>query len=66
MTEYPLFTGKAGPDLTVYMSNTQGILFEAETAYPSRTPALIPSFSMGSVILIVLIFVLSYYLSLRF
>ena len=48
------------------MSNTHGILYEAGTAYPSRAPAFTPSCSMGSVLLTVLVFALSYYLSVRF
>jgi hypothetical protein len=32
------------PDLTVFMSNTDGTLWEAGTAYPSRATVFIPGF----------------------
>jgi hypothetical protein len=42
--------------LTVYMSNMAGVLYEAETAYPSRVPEVIAGFLVGSVLLTFSIF----------
>jgi len=42
--------------LTVYMSNTAGVLWEALTAYPSRAPEFNPVYLVGSVLLIFLVF----------
>ena len=54
------------PDLTVYISNTAGVLSEAGTAYPSRASEFTPGFLVGSVLLILFrFFVLSEYVSLR-
>jgi len=35
---FPLSLWRLLPDLTVYMSNTTGALYEVRTAYPSRAP----------------------------
>ena len=52
-------------DLTVYMSNTAGVLLEAGTDYPSRTHDFAHGFFLVvSVLLIFLVFGLSYYVSL--
>ena len=50
-------------DLTVYMSNTAGVLWQAGTAYPSRAPEFTPGFLVGSVLLSFKFFVLFYYVS---
>ena len=50
------------PDLTVYISNTAGVLEEAGTAYPLRAPELTPGFL---VLLKKKKIVLSYYVYLR-
>ena len=47
------------------MSNMADVILEAGTAYPSRAPEFTPGFFMGSVLLICLVFVLSYYVFLR-
>jgi hypothetical protein len=44
------------PNLIVYMSNTEGVLLEARTAYPSPAPAFIPGILVGSVLVIFLVF----------
>ena len=58
------------PDFSLtwlYMSSTAGILQEAGTAYPSRAPKFPPVFFffVGSVLLILLVYVLSFCVSLR-
>jgi hypothetical protein len=52
------------PYLTVYMSHTTGVLWEAGTAYHLRVPEFIHGFFGGSVLLIFLVFVLTYNVSL--
>jgi hypothetical protein len=47
------------------MSTTAGVLWEAGTAYPSRAPEFTLGFSVASMFLILLDFVLFYYASLR-
>jgi hypothetical protein len=39
-------------DLTVYMSNTAGVLLEAGTVYPSRVPDFTSGFLVGSILFI--------------
>ena len=52
---FPLSLIRLYPDLTVDMSNTAGVLSEAETTYPSRAPEFTLGFLVGSVLLIVLV-----------
>jgi len=52
---FPLSLPRLLPDLTVYMSNTVGVLLEAGTAYPSRAPEFTTGFLVGSVLLIFLV-----------
>jgi hypothetical protein len=47
------------------MSNTVGVLSEAGTDYPSRTPEFTPDIMLGSVLPNFLVFVMSCYVSLR-
>jgi hypothetical protein len=47
------------------MSNMADVILEAGTAYPSRAPEFTPGFFKGFVLLICLVFVLSYYVFLR-
>ena len=44
------------PYLTVYMSHTVDILWDAGTTYPSQVPEFTPAFLVGSVLLIFLVF----------
>ena len=44
---FPLSLPRRLLDLTVYMSNMAGVLYEAETAYPSRVPEVIAGFFGG-------------------
>jgi hypothetical protein len=61
---FPLSLPILLPDLTVYVSNTAGVLQEAWTTYPYRAHEVTPGFLVGSVWLVFLVFVLSYYVSL--
>jgi len=53
---FPLSLPRLLPDLTVYMSNTAGVLSEAGLAYPSRANGFTLGVLVGSVLLVVLVF----------
>jgi len=41
---FPLSLRRLLPDLTVYMSSTEGVLQEVGTVYPSREPDFTPAY----------------------
>jgi hypothetical protein len=49
------------PELTVYMSNTAGVLSETGTAYPPRALELSPVFFVKSVLLFFVVFCVGRY-----